>query len=135
MSCQLSQWVGAAGLLVLLGCASSSGSGAVRADLGIPPALLGRWSTGLQMSQLGPSVVRLTLRPDGSCELRFHSVFIHLGTRGTCRTEGDKLLLEKTKCPVEDAPCLVALRFELDRDHLVITEESGAVYRYHRIGH
>ena len=104
-------------LLVLVGCSSP-----IRKDA----PLVGRWSTGCVMSQLGPSMTRYTFRSDQTFDLSFTASFFRLSGSGTYRIEDDRLLLtspQKTN----------TARFGFDGDHLVI-REGADTFRLHKIG-
>ncbi len=88
--------------------------------------IVGRWTTGSQMSQIGPSITKLTLNADGTFVLRFRSFLLWGSDRGTYRVEGNRLFLDGKKCACVDT-------FTLGADVLVVVEESGDTFRYHRI--
>jgi hypothetical protein len=88
--------------------------------------IVGRWTTGGQMSQIGPSVTKLSLNADGTFVLCFRSFLLWGSDRGKYRVEGNRLFLDGKKCACVDT-------FTLDGDTLVVVEESGDTFRYHRV--
>jgi hypothetical protein len=90
--------------------------------------LVGRWSTGCSMGQLGPSMTRYTFRSDYTFDVSFTAWFLclRLGRSGTYVVEGDRLLLQTPHKTNE-------IRFSFDGDDLVLKERLKT-FRLHRIG-
>src|SRR4051794_37326622 len=103
-----------AGLALLSGCSSSHPTSA--------NPLVGRWSTGAVLNQLGPSMTRYTFRSDYTFGASF-TAFFRASTGGKYRTDGDQIVVE-TQQRTNTA------RFHFDGDHLVIQERSDT-YRLH----
>ena len=105
-------------LLALVGCSSP-----IRNDA----PLVGRWSTGCVMSQLGPSMTRYTFRSDQTFDSSFTTYwFLRLGASGIYVVEGDRLRFQ-----TPDKTNTARLHF--DGDHLVIQQGSDT-FRLHKIG-
>lgn len=104
-------------LLTLVGCSSPIRSGR---------PLVGRWSTGCVMSQLGPSMSRFTFRSDQTCDVSFTAWFMRLSDCGTYRVDGDTIILQGRRKTS-------TMRFTFDGDHLLL-REPGETFRLHKIG-
>ena len=104
-------------LLALVGCSSP-----IRSDR----PLVGRWSTGCVMSQLGPSMSRFTFHSDETCHVSFTAWFMRLSDSGTYRVDGDTITIQgKRKTST--------MRFTFDGDHLILREPADT-FRLHKIG-
>src|SRR5882724_2494570 len=109
--------------IMLLFVAGAGCSSPIRKDA----PLIGRWSTGCAMSQLGPSMTRYTFRSDQTFTGSFTTCwFLRLGGSGTYAVEGDRLRLQTTDRTN-------TARFYFDGDHLVIHEGSDT-FRLRKLG-
>jgi|GEM_PF-5178857 len=87
--------------------------------------LVGRWSTGFVMSQLGPSITRYTFRSDNTFHLSFTTWFMRASDSGSYHSHGEVITLtgeQKT----------LTLRFHFEGDDLVLRDSD--TYHLHKIG-
>src|SRR5690349_17541885 len=105
-------------LLLLAGCSTP------RPSANQDP-LVGKWSTGRIMSQLGPSRTRVTFRSDHTFSMSSRAFFIPFRNRGTYRVDGAKILFEG-KHPH-------SMGFHFEGEHLILTE-PGDTFTLHRTG-
>ena len=103
-------------LAALTGCSSP-----IRKDA----PLVGRWSTGCVMSQLGPSMSRYTFRSDETFDASFAMLFMRLTDTGSYRVDGDVITFTgKSKA--------WTMRFDFKGDHLMLRDSD--TYTLHKIG-
>ena len=87
--------------------------------------LVGRWSTGFVMSQLGPRMTRYTFRSDNTFDLSFTTWFMRASDSGPYHSDAETITLigeQKTS----------TLRLHFDGDDLVLRDSD--TYRLHKIG-
>src|ERR1051325_5873150 len=95
-------------MTALVGCSSP-----IRKDA----PLVGRWSSGCVMSQVGPSMSRYTFRSDETFDASLTLWFMRFADSGSYRVDGDTItLLGKIKTST--------MRFDFDGDHLILGDSD-----------